>query len=387
MMSQDTPTAPLSLPDWQDELQQLAARAEAMGPDAELQDRLAVASDWFRLLWLSCDPAWIARSCRLASRLCEPVMAMPAGVDEQVLASWEARRAALKSVGQLKELGPGPVAKPELIGKRPGRPPRPKPELVPELESGAVVVATQAGIRDRVRAKPIERQPLRPRAERMAARPAPPAPEPPAAPEQAPVPAGWEGEPAPASMPAPEPVQAAPAPEPEQPRLQPGWGGEMVPAPAAAPAAPAPQRQRLRPVPAGVVPDGWISVEGLADRLHLTRGAVQRWAREGLLPESQMVHWRGRWWFDPEVEPPKPQPRKPRPAPDGWMHGAAVCSLLGIDRAQLARWRRDGVIPAGTYQPHGRGYVFDGDVVEAMLKRLQPASPEPTAGDGDGWDE
>ncbi len=146
---------------------------------------------------------------------------------------------------------------------------------------------------------------------------------------------------------------------------------------AAAVAAPKPKRRRLRPVPAGVVPDGWISVEGLADRLDLTRGAVQRWAREGLIPENLMVHWRGRWWFDPAVEPPKRQPRTPRPAPDGWVHGAAACSLLGIDRAQLARWRREGVIPAAGCQPHGRGYVFDGDVVEAMLKRLQPA-PKPT---------
>jgi hypothetical protein len=68
-MTQDTiPTGPLSLNDWQQELEQLAARAEQLGPDAELQDRLAVASDWFRLLWLSCDPAWIARCCRLANQ-------------------------------------------------------------------------------------------------------------------------------------------------------------------------------------------------------------------------------------------------------------------------------------------------------------------------------
>jgi len=151
---------------------------------------------------------------------------------------------------------------------------------------------------------------------------------------------------------------------------------------AQAPGAAAPQkpkRRRLRPVPAGVVPAGWISVEGLADRVHLTRGAVQRWAREGLIPENQMVHWRGRWWFDPAVEPPQPQPRTPRPAPNGWLLGAQVCNLLGIDRAQLARWRREGVIPAAGCQPHGRGYVFDGDLVEALRLRLQPAG---AGGDG-----
>jgi hypothetical protein len=172
-MTQDTPTAPLSLSDWQQELKQLAARAEQLGPDASLQDRLAVASDWFRLLWLSCDPAWIARSCRLASRLCEPVMAMPAGVDEQVVSSWEARKAALKSVGALKELGPGPVADPSLIGKMMGRKPQPKPAPAPA-----------------------------------------PAPEEPAEPDEAPVPAGWEVEPAAAPVAAPEPAPVA-APEPE----------------------------------------------------------------------------------------------------------------------------------------------------------------------------
>jgi hypothetical protein len=353
MMSQAAPTAPLSLDAWQQELKQLAARAEQLGPDASLQARLAVASDWFRLLWLSCDPAWIARSCRLASRLCEPLMAMPAGVDEQVVSSWEARKAALKSVGALKELGPGPVADPSLIGKMMGRKPQPKPAPAPAFEPARVKVQQVA----------VTPRQLRPRSERIAARPAP-APDPPAEPDQAPVPAGWEVEPAAA------PVAAA---EPDQAPMQPGWGGEPVP-------APVPARRRL--VAAGGVPDGWISVEGLADRLHLTRGAVQRWAREGLIPECQMLQWRGRWWFDPAVEPPPPQPRQIRPAPDGWMHGAEVCSLLGIDRSQLARWRREGVIPAAACQPHGRGYVFDIDVVEALRLRLQPGD-----GGGSDWTE
>jgi hypothetical protein len=207
MMSQDTPTAPLSLDAWQQELEQLAARAEQLGPDASLQGRLAVASDWFRVLWLSCDPAWIARSCRLASRLCEPVMAMPAGVDEQVVSSWEARKAALKSVGALKELGPGPVADPSLIGKMMGRKPQPKPAPAPAPEPARV----------KVKAEAVTPRQLRPRSERIAARPAP-APEPPAEPDEAPVPAGWEVEPAAAPVAAAEPdLAAAPvaAPEPE----------------------------------------------------------------------------------------------------------------------------------------------------------------------------
>lgn len=198
-MTQDTiPTGPLSLSDWQAELQQLAAQAEQLGADCELQDRLAVASEWFRLLWLSCDPAWIARCCRLASRLAEPVMGMPAGVDEQVVQSWKVRRAALKSVGQLKELGPGPVADPSLIGKHIGRPACPKPEPAPAVEAEPGRVS----IRDRIKAEPVAPRVLRPRSERTGASPAP-APEPPAEPEQAPVPAGWDCEP---GQVAPEPA-------------------------------------------------------------------------------------------------------------------------------------------------------------------------------------
>jgi hypothetical protein len=195
-MTQNTPTAPLSLDAWQQELKQLATRAEELNPDASLQDRLAVASEWFRLLWLSCNPAWIARSCRLASRLCEPVMAMPAGVDVQVVSSWEARRFALKSVGALKELGPGPVADPSLIGKPIGRPPRAKPEPAP--------APAPEPARVKVQAEAVTPRQLRPRSERIASRPAP-APEQPAEPDEAPVPAGWEVEPAAAPVAAPEP--------------------------------------------------------------------------------------------------------------------------------------------------------------------------------------
>jgi hypothetical protein len=123
--------------------------------------------------------------------------------------SWEVRKAALKSVGQLKELGPGPVADPSLIGKPIGRPPRPKAKPAPAPAPGP--------FRLKIKAEPVAPRQLRPRSERIPARPAP-APEPPAAPEQAPVPAGWEVEPAAAPVTAAEPDLAAgpvAAPEPE----------------------------------------------------------------------------------------------------------------------------------------------------------------------------
>ena len=44
------------------------------------------------------------------------------------------------------------------------------------------------------------------------------------------------------------------------------------------------------------------------------------------------------------------------------MHGAAVCTLLGIERAQLAGRCREGVLSDGTYQPHSRGHLFDGEL-------------------------
>jgi hypothetical protein len=142
-------------------------------------------------------------------------------------------------------------------------------------------------------------------------------------------------------------------------------------------AAPAPPRRRRRSPSAGDPPSpGWLSVEALAEKLQLSVSAVQRWAREGLIPAEQLTNWRGRYYFAPEVEPPEKQPARKRPAPDGWMASDQVCSLLSIDRAKLARWRREGLFPLGSYKQHGRGYIFDGDLVEAMLNRQQ---------NGDGW--
>jgi hypothetical protein len=171
-----TPTTQMSLDDWQQELEQLATRAEQVGADASLQDRLAVASSWFQLLWLSCDPAWIAKNCRLASRLGEPVMATPASLDEQVMSSWEARSAALKSVGALKDLPPAPVGDPALIEKPLGRPRRkkPEPEPVPVVDTEPARI----DVRERIKAAvQTQHRELRPRSERVPGRPAP-APEP-----------------------------------------------------------------------------------------------------------------------------------------------------------------------------------------------------------------
>jgi hypothetical protein len=171
-----TPTTQMSLDDWQQELEQLATRAEQLGADASLQDRLAVASSWFQLLWLSAAPAWIAKNCRLASRLGEPVMATPASLDEQVMSSWEARSAALKSVGALKDLPPAPVGDPALIEKPLGRPRRkkPEPEPVPVVDTEPARI----DVRERIKAAvQTQHRELRPRSERVPGRPAP-APEP-----------------------------------------------------------------------------------------------------------------------------------------------------------------------------------------------------------------
>jgi predicted site-specific integrase-resolvase len=65
-----------------------------------------------------------------------------------------------------------------------------------------------------------------------------------------------------------------------------------------------------------------------------------------------------------------------QPVPDVWMHDADVCALVGAERALLARWRRDGTLPAGMYQAHGRGHVFDQTHVDALKARLQGAAVE-----------
>jgi hypothetical protein len=144
-----------------------------------------------------------------------------------------------------------------------------------------------------------------------------------------------------------------------------------------APARP-PRRQRLSAAAAAPVPPGWLTCEQLAEAKGLSCSAVQRWVREGSIPSDQIVRSGGRYWLDPAVENPDRKAHTPRPAPDGWMLGAEVCSLLGINRAKLSRWRREGVIPPAACQPHGRGFVFDGDLVEALKHRQQGAAP-------DGW--
>jgi hypothetical protein len=322
-MTQDTiPTGPLSLNDWQQELEQLAARAEQLGPDAELQDRLAVASDWFRLLWLSCDPAWIARCCSAANRLCEPVMAMPAPLDEQVVQSWEVRRAALKSVGQLKELGPGPVANPELIGKPIGRPPRAKPE--------PASAPAPEPFRLKIKAEPVAPRQLRPRSERIPARPAP-APEQPAEPDDAPVPAGWDCEPE---------QRRAQASAPEQP----GWGGEIVaPDPAPAPAT--------------------ISALELASWWGLSVSWVHSLHRRGVLQLG--THYR-------KHQPGEPKGNRYHAVPTHQAIAAATGRPIPPAPLQTMDECR---------QPRRQRRVL----AEQVLAQLQPAAPQPTAGDGDGW--
>lgn len=206
----------MSTNSWRQELERLARRAEAAGSNASLQERQELATEAFRLLWLAWAPDVIARSCRLSARLYEPLLADPGPLDLQVLHSYNARLAALRSVGALVELGPGPVADPALIGVKMGRGGKPTAGPVEVQEGEAQAPPEPAaepdglvGGRRRVVAPPPQPRILRPASQRMAPRPPAPAAEP--APDRAPMPDGW------GDQSEPVPPAAAPAPAPADP--------------------------------------------------------------------------------------------------------------------------------------------------------------------------
>jgi hypothetical protein len=185
---------PLDQEEWIERLSDVAERAENLDPDAPPAERISIASNWFELCWLGLSPTWIARCCRCSALLGESVLVDPGALDQQLLATHETRVNAVQRSGVVKQ----PKVKPPSSGARLGRPPSAKP-------APAVVVEEVVTIADRIsQAKAsaaLSKPPLRPIAERLAARtpapepepePAPPAPEPePDADDEAPMPSGW----------------------------------------------------------------------------------------------------------------------------------------------------------------------------------------------------
>jgi hypothetical protein len=162
---------PLDQEEWIERLSDVAERAENLDPDAPPAERISIASNWFELCWLGLSPAWIARCCRCSALLGESVLVDPGALDQQLLATHETRVDAVQRSGVVKQ----PKVKPPSTGARLGRPPSAKPEP-------AVVVEEVVTIADRIsQAKAsaaLSKPPLRPIAERLAARTPAPEPEP-----------------------------------------------------------------------------------------------------------------------------------------------------------------------------------------------------------------
>jgi hypothetical protein len=162
---------PLDQEEWIERLSDVAERAENLDPDAPPAERISIASNWFELCWLGLSPAWIARCCRCSALLGESVLVDPGALDQQLLATHETRVDAVQRSGVVKQ----PKVKPPSTGARLGRPPSAKP-------APAVVVEEVVTIADRIsQAKAsaaLSKPPLRPIAERLAARTPAPAPEP-----------------------------------------------------------------------------------------------------------------------------------------------------------------------------------------------------------------
>jgi hypothetical protein len=165
--------SPLGLADWHQQLADVARRAGELPTNASLDDRASLAQDAFQLLWLAWSPALIAQSCRLSARLNEPLMADPGPLDEQLLSVHDVRSQCLRSVDQLAIKKLLPLPKRFSIQGRPHQTKAAAAEVVEEVPARPVEARIAEARAAAVRVKP----PLRPIAERLAARTPAPAPE------------------------------------------------------------------------------------------------------------------------------------------------------------------------------------------------------------------
>jgi hypothetical protein len=179
--------SPLGLADWHQQLADVARRAGELPTNASLDDRASLAQDAFQLLWLAWSPALIAQSCRLSARLNEPLMADPGPLDEQLLSVHDVRSQCLRSVDQLAIKKLLPLPKRFSIQGRPHQTKAAAAEVVEEVPARPVEARIAEARAAAVRVKP----PLRPIAERLAARTPAPAPEPEPEPRLRPTPWSW----------------------------------------------------------------------------------------------------------------------------------------------------------------------------------------------------
>jgi hypothetical protein len=177
-MTATNTASPLGLADWHQQLADVARRAGELPTNASLDDRASLAQDAFQLLWLAWSPALIAQSCRLSARLNEPLMADPGPLDEQVLSVHDVRSQCLRSVDQLAIKKLLPLPKRFSIQGRPHQTKAAAAEVVEEVAAEVPARPVEARIAEARAAAVRVKPPLRPIAERLAARTPAPAPEP-----------------------------------------------------------------------------------------------------------------------------------------------------------------------------------------------------------------
>jgi hypothetical protein len=177
-MKANNTASPLGLADWHQQLADVARRAGELPTNASLDDRASLAQDAFQLLWLAWSPALIAQSCRLSARLNEPLMADPGPLDEQLLSVHDVRSQCLRSVDQLAIKKLLPLPKRFSIQGRPHQTKAAAAEVVEEVAAEVPARPVEARIAEARAAAVRVKPPLRPIAERLAARTPAPAPEP-----------------------------------------------------------------------------------------------------------------------------------------------------------------------------------------------------------------
>jgi hypothetical protein len=285
MMTATNTASPLGLADWHQQLADVARRAGELPTNASLDDRASLAQDAFQLLWLAWSPALIAQSCRLSARLNEPLMADPGPLDEQLLSVHDVRSQCLRSVDQLAIKKLLPLPKRFSIQGRPHQTKAAAAEVVEEVPARPVEARIAEARAAAVRVKP----PLRPIAERLAARTPAPAPE--LEPEVEVV----------AEPPAPEPEPPAPpAPEPEpdaddEAPMPSGWGDpEQV----------LEELEPMPPAPVGPVPADWLKAGEVAELLNRTREFLHCLRKKGETG-AEGIDWRQTgpksFYFSPQI--------------------------------------------------------------------------------------
>jgi hypothetical protein len=283
-MPDTTTPAQLGVHEWRRELERLARDAEAAGDDAPLAERQRLASAAFSLLWLSWSPSVVARSCRLSGRLGEPLLADPGPLDQQLLQSFGARTAALRSVGALPrpikgvvvEVGPPGsfLEEPAEVFPGPGPGREPQPQAEPLQPDPPVAEPTPA---PRLELPAVTHQPSPPTGWQPWTPPAPAAPATPTREKRALRPASERIRPRPEAPPEPAaPPEPVAAPEPPAPDLPPDWQPEPAPEPA--------------PTSWPEVPPNWLKAGEASEVLGITREQLHRMRQAGDTG-SWGIHW------------------------------------------------------------------------------------------------